>query len=159
MVIKIKDSEIIDKELKEDQTLSRQYFVPEIMKKVLEKEKQSLSLQSECVDDATLKRIGSMIRESPHIKKINLMENKISNFDFIAEIFCKVERIVLSNIFLNQDNNRIKELPIKCEKMKEIKYLYLKETNLEVISSSIGNLRQLQVLEISWNQNLKEIPD
>ena len=79
------------------------------------------------------------------------MENNIENFGFIAELFCKVERMVLSTVFYNVDKNIIKEVPLNCEKMKDIRFLYLKETKLEKISINIGSLKQLQVLEISWN--------
>ena len=78
MVIKINNEEEIEKikKITDPKTLCHKYFIENKIKEVVKKEKDSVSLSHECVDNEQLQKIQA-IKGISNITKVNLLMNEI----------------------------------------------------------------------------------
>lgn len=76
------------------------YIVPEIFYEAEQKDHESLNIINYQLNDAAL--TYQLELKFPKIKKVNAMENQITSFHLLCQLFPQVETLVLSNSSLMQ---------------------------------------------------------
>ena len=87
---------------REKQLLNKRYFIPEIFKESIKKEKESVFLYGENIDDEILKKQKQELKnvyKLKSVKTVNMMKNKITDMSLVVNLFPNAETLLLSNCY------------------------------------------------------------
>ena len=80
--------------------LNKRYFIPEIFKQTIKKEKESIFLLGEEIDDEILSRqLEPKKKEMKSVKTVNMMYNRITNMSLVLNLFPNAETLLLGNYY------------------------------------------------------------
>ena len=86
---------------KQKKLLNKRYFIPEIFKQTIKKEKESIFLYREEIDDEILSRQLGTKEEKvmKSVKTVNMMHNGITNMSLVVKLFPNAETLLLRNYY------------------------------------------------------------